>query len=157
MKVTIHIQIRNASFTIDREAWEELDGFLHRVRDRLPADDEDTMERIEEDIAAFLGGEICSPLEVISTEPVRRLEDRLRATILKEKGITDRDLTPRPRQGLHRSRGNRFVAGVCGGLAEQFDWDAGFLRILMILMLLFLGFSFWLYITLWIVLPDEEY
>ena len=156
MKVTIHIEIRSARFSIDRAAWQELEGFLGRVRNRLPADDEGTTELIERHIADLLAGEVCSPLEVVHIESVRRVEDDLRLGILKEKGISDRDLTPRPSRGLHRSRGNRFVAGVCGGLAEQFEWNAGLLRFMMILMLLFLGFSFWLYITLWIVLPNEE-
>ena len=35
--------------------------------------------------------------------------------------------------GLHRSRRNRMIAGVCGGLAESLGWDATLVRLLYVL------------------------
>ena len=39
--------------------------------------------------------------------------------------------------GLHRSRNNRWIMGVCGGIAEHYDIDATLVRVLM----LFVGLS----------------
>ncbi len=43
---------------------------------------------------------------------------------------------------LYRSRTNRKIAGVCGGLAEYFNVDATIMRLLFILVVLFsVGFG----------------
>lgn len=55
---------------------------------------------------------------------------------------------------LYRSRTNRKIAGVCGGLAEYFNIDATIVRIIAILLLLPGGLPGFLpYIVLWIVVP----
>lgn len=57
---------------------------------------------------------------------------------------------------LYRSRTERQVAGVCGGLAEYFKLDPTLVRIIFILITLFGGPGLVLYIILWLVLPDES-
>lgn len=56
---------------------------------------------------------------------------------------------------LYRSRTDRMIAGVCGGLAEYFHIDATLVRILFAAMILGGGFGIGLYIILWIVIPLE--
>lgn len=41
---------------------------------------------------------------------------------------------------LHRSKNNRVFAGVIGGLAQYFDMDATFLRLVAIVLLVLTGF-----------------
>ena len=41
------------------------------------------------------------------------------------------------RAGLQRSRKNRMIAGVCGGLAEWLGWDPTLVRILFVLVSIF--------------------
>ena len=55
---------------------------------------------------------------------------------------------------LHRSTTDRKIGGVCGGIAEYFDWDPNAVRIAWIVAALFAGTGFLLYIVLWIVLPE---
>jgi len=56
---------------------------------------------------------------------------------------------------LHRSKRNRVVAGVCGGLAESFGVPTGLVRVLMLLAMLPGGVpGVLLYILLWIALPE---
>lgn len=33
---------------------------------------------------------------------------------------------------LYRSRRDRMIAGVCGGLAERFDWDPAIVRLIFV-------------------------
>lgn len=58
---------------------------------------------------------------------------------------------------LHRSRRNKMIAGVCGGLAEALGWDVTLVRILYVLVSLisaaFPGIL--VYIVLWIVMPES--
>ena len=60
-----------------------------------------------------------------------------------------------PSEKLYRSRTNRQVAGVCGGLAERFNVDPTLMRVLFIVLAIFGGAGIVLYIALWIVVPEQ--
>jgi phage shock protein C len=56
---------------------------------------------------------------------------------------------------LYRSRTDRKLAGVCGGLAQYFNLDATLIRVAFVVLTL-LGFAGpILYLALWIVVPEE--
>ena len=57
---------------------------------------------------------------------------------------------------LNRSRSDRMIAGVCGGLGKYFSVDATIVRLVFLLLLIFGGAGFLLYLILWIVVPDEQ-
>jgi phage shock protein C len=56
---------------------------------------------------------------------------------------------------LFRSRSERMIAGVCGGLGEYLGVDPVWLRLFFILLLFATGFGFWAYLILWIIVPEE--
>ncbi|MFR9801525.1 PspC domain-containing protein [Pseudonocardia sp. RS010] len=57
---------------------------------------------------------------------------------------------------LHRSRRDRMLAGVCGGLAESLGIDAGVVRIALVaLTVLGVGVGVVLYLAAWILAPEE--
>ena len=64
--------------------------------------------------------------------------------------------TQRPR--LRRSRTNKMIAGVCGGLAEWLDWDPTVVRLAYILLSIvsaaFPGIL--VYLVLWLVTPQGD-
>lgn len=55
---------------------------------------------------------------------------------------------------LVRSRTNRQIAGVCGGLGEYFNIDPTIVRLVFLLLFFFASGGFWAYIILWIVMPE---
>jgi phage shock protein PspC (stress-responsive transcriptional regulator) len=55
---------------------------------------------------------------------------------------------------LYRSKTDRKIAGICGGLAEYFNIDPTIVRLLFVLGLIFVGGTFWAYIIMWIVVPE---
>jgi phage shock protein PspC (stress-responsive transcriptional regulator) len=61
-----------------------------------------------------------------------------------------------PANPLRRSRQQRMIAGVCGGLAEWLGWDATVVRVLYVvvsaLSAAFPGII--AYIVLWMVMPE---
>jgi len=60
-----------------------------------------------------------------------------------------------PPKRLYRSRTDRMIAGVCGGLASYFNIDPVIVRVIAVVALL-AGFGGGLaYIILWIVVPEE--
>ena len=56
---------------------------------------------------------------------------------------------------LYRSRTNRQVAGVCGGLAQYFNLDATLIRILFVVLAVLGGSGLLLYAAMWIIVPNE--
>ena len=57
---------------------------------------------------------------------------------------------------LSRNPMNRVIGGVCSGLADFFGLDVALVRIAFVIAFLFASFGFWLYIILWIVLPEGQ-
>jgi len=57
---------------------------------------------------------------------------------------------------LLRSKENRIIAGVCGGLGEFFKIDPTVIRIIFILITLFGGSGGLLYLILWLIVPSEN-
>ena len=57
---------------------------------------------------------------------------------------------------LVRPRDNRWIAGVCSGLARRFGMPPGLMRLLFVLSCLLPGPQFLLYLALWILIPSED-
>ncbi|HDP94752.1 MAG TPA: PspC domain-containing protein [Candidatus Aminicenantes bacterium] len=60
---------------------------------------------------------------------------------------------------LTRSRRNRMIAGVCGGLAEYFDMDPTVVRLLYVVVsVMSVAFpGVLVYLILWIIMPEVDY
>ena len=61
------------------------------------------------------------------------------------------------RERLYRSRDDRVLAGVCGGVAEWLDIDPSLVRIVFALLVITGGIGLLLYIVMAIVVPEEPY
>jgi phage shock protein C len=57
---------------------------------------------------------------------------------------------------LTRSKTDRKIAGVAGGIARHFGVDATLIRVLWVLAVVVGGFGLLLYIILWIMLPEGD-
>ena len=56
---------------------------------------------------------------------------------------------------LYRSRTDRKIWGICGGLGQYFDIDPTILRIVAIVSILVGTAGIWIYIIMRIVVPEE--
>ncbi|KUK86086.1 MAG: Phage shock protein C, PspC [candidate division TA06 bacterium 34_109] len=56
---------------------------------------------------------------------------------------------------LYRSRKDRKIAGVCGGIAEYFNIDSTIVRLLAVITIFFGGGGIIAYIISWIIIPEE--
>jgi signal transduction histidine kinase len=61
----------------------------------------------------------------------------------------------RPRGRLVRSRDDRLVAGVAGGLARSTGLDVTLIRVVLVLLALASGFGLFAYVVAWLVLPVD--
>lgn len=57
--------------------------------------------------------------------------------------------------GLRRSRGDRWLAGVCGGLATATGIESWAWRLLFAVLVLFAGTGLLVYLLMWIFVPSE--
>lgn len=59
---------------------------------------------------------------------------------------------------LHRSRDDRMVAGVLGGIAERFGWDVTLVRVAFVVgSIVSVGFpGILVYLLLWIIMPADD-
>ena len=55
---------------------------------------------------------------------------------------------------LYRSRNDRTLAGICGGIAEYFGWDPTLVRVAWVLLTLLGGSGILLYLIMWLVMPE---
>ncbi len=65
---------------------------------------------------------------------------------------------PDVRNPLHRSRDQRMIAGVCGGIAEWLGWDVTLVRALYVVGSIFSAAfpGLIIYLVLWLVMPQKE-
>jgi phage shock protein C len=57
---------------------------------------------------------------------------------------------------LYRSKTDRMVGGVCGGIAAYFNIDSSLVRLGWILLSLAAGTGLLVYVICWIVIPEES-
>ncbi|HEY94161.1 MAG TPA: PspC domain-containing protein [Dehalococcoidia bacterium] len=56
---------------------------------------------------------------------------------------------------FYRSRTDKKIWGICGGLAEYFDIDSTLVRVIAIASLFLGTFGFWVYIIARLVVPER--
>ena len=54
---------------------------------------------------------------------------------------------------LYRSRKDKMIAGVCGGLADYFGFDSTWVRLIFLLFLLLGGSAVLVYLIMWLIVP----
>ena len=69
-------------------------------------------------------------------------------------GVTDTPARATPRRRLYRSRNQRVIGGVCGGVSEYLNVDVVIARIIA-LAIAFTGGGALIYLIAWVVIPDE--
>lgn len=56
---------------------------------------------------------------------------------------------------LYRSRSERWLAGVCGGIGNYFNTDPTVVRVIFVLAALIMGGGLLIYLILWLIIPLE--
>jgi phage shock protein C len=57
------------------------------------------------------------------------------------------------RKRLYRSRDERWLAGVCGGIGDYLDMDPTVIRVIFVLAFFIFGGGLWVYLILWLIIP----
>jgi phage shock protein PspC (stress-responsive transcriptional regulator) len=83
---------------------------------------------------------------------------RAKARVLDERRDSPASASPNPATALgqlRRSTSDRWLGGICGGIARATGSESWIWRLLFVLLFLFGGTGLFLYVLLWIFVPSE--
>lgn len=159
MKETRNASLASQSFLFEEDAYAALKHYLEDIASRLPEGDRETMEDIEYRLAEIFREKLTSPMMVLTLKQVNEAKSQMGRPADFGEVRSEEQSAERPTEGsvkrLYRSCKNRSIAGVCAGLAEYLGLDPTLMRLLTLFLLLFGGLSIWVYIVLWIIIPEE--
>jgi len=182
MKTTENISLGGYAFTIETDAYNELDTYLDEVRKAFSTDPnaDEIIADIEERIAELLK-EQTVPGMVVSLPMIREIKKRIGnpAELAQDEAERPEDQpdaqkaeeNPQKKQEkknwkskrLYRDIDNRVFGGVCSGIGAYFGIDYVIIRIIFLILFLigipgidegpYVLFSLGVYICLWIAMP----
>lgn len=158
MKKTIDINLGGSPFIIDEDAYKLLKTYLDDIASRLPDNDAEVINDVESRLAEILQNHISIRSQVVDSEMVKkamsvmgRPEEFGEKTHINEmKENLRAEQAPRR---LYRNMNDKWLGGVCSGLAAYFGLDTTLVRVIVVLLFLFGGIGILPYIILWIVIP----
>jgi len=56
---------------------------------------------------------------------------------------------------LYRDKSNEMIAGVCSGIADYLDVDPTIIRLVFVLFAFLGGGGVWIYLVLWVIMPEK--
>lgn len=159
MDKTIKINLGGTLFQIDDEAFRILKNYLQDINMRLRniRGGLETIEDIESRIAEIFQSQ-KSLAGVITMENV----ENMISTIGKPEDFDLNDIGEEQttssghKRRLYRNPDDSIVSGVCGGIGAYLNTDPVLFRILFLISVLFFGVGFFVYIALWIALPQAH-
>lgn len=171
MNRTISANISGIIFNIEEQAYERLKEYLEAIGRYFSNSQDRTeiMADIEGRIAELFSERITDRKEVISMADVDQVivvmgqpeqYADVGADDEDEPQAANTDSTysggPRVKKRIFRDKENNVVGGVCSGISSYFDWDPIWMRIFFVLMFLSFGSGLFLYVILWIVIPEAK-
>ena len=161
MEKTINANIGSQAFAFETNAYDTLKSYLDDIADRLSPDERtETLADIETRLAELFRERTGNnPLRVITLTIIRDAMLQMGAPADFGERRSDSEhaagTPPEAPRKLYRSRTDRSIAGICGGLGEFFAIDTTIVRIVTLLLIFLGGLSIWVYILLWIIIPEE--
>lgn len=162
MKKVSNVSLGGRSFTIDDDALKRLEEYLEHFRSKLSEPQPqrgEVMEEIEGRIAELFFREVGDSGRVVNLA----LVEQVAATLgmpdgSAESGNNTASAGPEPsadtRRKLYRDPDDKRIGGVCSGLSYYLDVDVTLVRVLMIIALVAGLSGFWIYVILWIAIPE---
>src|SRR5436190_9239156 len=162
---TVTINISGVIFHIEEDAYDSLSRYLGTIKGYFSGTDggNEIMSDIEARIAELLQARINVSKQVIlmaDVDHVMGVMGRPEEFGADTKSTQEEESEPiyqeRIKRRLFRNPEDKAIGGVCSGLAAYFDIDTVWVRLAMFLLIFFGGISLWVYIVLWIVMPEAR-
>ncbi|TXI61832.1 MAG: PspC domain-containing protein [Flavobacterium sp.] len=163
MNKTISINLGGFFFHIDEDAYQKLSRYFDAVKRSLSADGRDEiMKDIESRIAELFQERLKNDKQVVGLTEIEEV-----ITIMgqpEDYKIDDEKSTYQssssstnfyyPSKRLYRDKENGMLGGVMAGLGHYLGIDTLWLRIIMVILFFGFGTGLFVYIVLWILVPE---
>lgn len=158
MKKIINAAIAQTAFTFEEDAYTSLSNYLGGIRTHFATDSsaEEIIEDIEARIAELL---LASNQKIISTKEVDSVIKAMGSVTAFDDDISKEETpssTPPSARMLYRDSERKIIGGVASGIAAFFDIDPVIIRALFIVSIFFGGAGIFVYILLWIIVPEAK-
>lgn len=166
MNKTININLGGIFFHIDEVAYQKLKRYLDAIRKSLsddPQGQDEIINDIEHRIGELLSERITNDRQVINENDIDEItkimgkpEDYLVDEELFEDEPNTKRSTNTSTKKLFRDGDDKFLGGVCSGLAHYVGIEVIWMRIIWLILLFGFGIGFLIYPLLWILIPQAE-
>lgn len=164
MNKTININLGGIFFHIDELAYQKLKLYLDAIRRSLsddPQGRDEILNDIELRIGELLSERITNDRMVINDsdiDEITKIMGRPEDYSVDEELFEDEPKysSKTASKKLFRDSEDKFLGGVCSGLAHYFGMDVIWMRLLWLVLFFFFGTGFLIYILLWILIPQAE-
>ena len=162
MKKVSNVSLGGRSFTIDDDALKRLEEYLEHFRAKLSEpqyQQGEVMDEIEGRIAELFFREVGDSGRVVNLAMVEQVAATLGmpdgsaesgSAGTGATGTESRDT----RKKMFRDPDDKRIGGVCSGMSYYFDVDVTLVRVLFIIALIAGLSGFWIYVILWIAIPE---
>jgi len=164
MNKTININLGGIFFHIDELAYQKLKLYLDAIRRSLsddPQGRDEILNDIEHRIGELLSERVKDERQVVNENDIDEITKIMGKPedYLVDEEIFEDEPTYRPRKSnkkLFRDGDDKFLGGVCSGLAHYIGMEAIWMRIIWLVLAFGFGVGFLVYFLLWILIPVAE-
>ena len=162
MKKALQISIAQTLFTIEDDAYATLEGYLASVKDHFKHTEGHA--EIIADIESRIAEQLHESKEKIVTNQTLK---KILASIGSVEDFDDGEHAHEERAAeekgplignkrLYRNPDDKFIAGVCSGLAAYFRIEPVWIRLGFVVLSAFNGLGALVYLVLWIIVPEAK-
>lgn len=178
MKKIININLSGRVIPIEDSAYEKLQAYIESLRRYFVNEEgrEEIINDIESRIAELMSEKVRKGADCITDEDVQEIANSMgrpedfEGEEIKEQSFSSTasgsgfnqqsaasEPAPKAKRRLYRDTSDKFIGGVCSGIASYLNVDPAIVRILFAI-ITFGGFGlgFMAYIILWIILPAQD-
>lgn len=160
MNKTLTVNIAGSVFHIDENAFVKLDHYLKTIKKSFSIEEQDEIiHDIEIRISELFLERLNDSKQNITLKDVDQVIEILGTPedYIVEETSTSESYTYIPQaKKLYRDTQNGVLGGVLAGLGHYFKIDPVWLRIIFAILVLFFGTGVFLYLILWIVIPEAK-
>lgn len=167
MKKTFTVNISGQVFHVDDDAFDVLQKYLLSIKQHFVNKEGGTeiIEDIESRIAELMNERTGSSKQAITLDDVKEIIAQLGQPFEidddenQEKESKQEPYSyaqPKNQKRFYRDSDHKVIGGVCGGIGAYFNIDPVIIRIVFALAFLVAGSSFWIYVILWIAIPEAR-
>lgn len=158
MKTVINLSIGGIAFTIEEDAYLELENYLDEFKSKAGSELQagEIMDEVEARIAELFSESTSGRQNVVTLAITKEVTSRIGMPDGSSGEETASKSNVKGKRKYFLDPDDRKIGGVCSGLAAYFDIDVVIIRIIFLVALFCGSAGFWAYLIFWIIAPKAE-